>query len=109
MCESTVHAPLPQQIEGVDLPLLDGTLDSLEEGEESQGDSQEEGTSTLMEVDSISTQVGLDMCRGGSWGVRMCTQTCKWIHILFSFDLVDVDWLPVTRIQHPPPIGYFNP
>ena len=41
----------------MDLPLLDGTLDSLEEGEESQGDSQEEGTSTLMEVDSISTQV----------------------------------------------------
>ena len=51
----------------MDLPLLDGTLDSLEEGEESQGDSQEEGTSTLMEVDSISTQV----CggeRGGGGG-----------------------------------------
>ena len=48
----------------MDLPLLDGTLDSLEEGEESQGDSQEEGTSTLMEVDSISTQVGL-VCGGG--------------------------------------------
>lgn len=56
----------PYQIEGVDLPLLNGTLDSLEEGEESQTDSQEEGTSTLMEVDSISTQV----CGGGwlCWG-----------------------------------------
>ena len=52
----------------MDLPLLDGTLDSLEEGEESQADSQEEGTSTLMEVDSISTQVG-PAVRECGWGV----------------------------------------
>ena len=74
----------------MDLPLLDGTLDSLEEGEESQGDSQEEGTSTLMEVDSISTQV----C-GRRWGgvfvlVCICLQflvpkiaNCN-LHILTS-------------------------
>ena len=63
-----VYAVSQLQIEGVDLPLLDGTLDSLEEGEESQTDSQDEGTSTLMEVDSISTQVGRTGC-AGVWGM----------------------------------------
>jgi structural maintenance of chromosome 1 len=46
------------KMEGVELPLLDGSLDSIEEGgEDTPVDSQDEaGTSTLMEVDSISTQ-----------------------------------------------------